>query len=402
MVAQLRSAAALLFVVALMAGCSSATVVTPTPHPTSALKTPTALPSPSAVPIPPGPYAVVVTNAMRQGATYDIMLIDLQGQVVARVTAKLPLLKPNQTITLPLVSASNDVVYYLDGDTDIRSLSAAGATSLVKTIAAGSGSIMAFAVSPDDQRIAVALITQASDPSKDSGRGYVEDLADTGNHVDLFSNTSTDAFRWPAGWHGADIIDAVGNQCGGYYGTSDGTQCAQSYHVVSSTTGARKATVCEGPATQPPNVNQNTVPNGLPVSGGVACVKTEYYYGAQDGTPPDGDILAVDWSNHVTTVVGADKTGQLPVYDCFLAPGGAQMACTANSSQALTLVAHNTSPHSLGRRYSVLGWMDPSHLLVDVDSKTLAVLDAGSGATVSLALPDADKIAMAGAEPGAL
>ena len=87
--------------------------------------------------MPPGPYAVVVTNAPRQGSTYDILLVDLQGQVVTRVTAKLPLLKPNQTVSLPLVSASNDLVYYLDGDTDIRSLSASGATALVKTIAAG-------------------------------------------------------------------------------------------------------------------------------------------------------------------------------------------------------------------------------------------------------------------------
>lgn len=402
MFAQPRSLAVLLFVVAMMAGCSSATVATATPHLTTAPKTPTAVasPSPSAVPIPPGPYAVVVTNAPRQGASYDIMLIDLQGQVITRVTAKLPLLKPNQTATLPLVSASNDVVYYLDGDTDIRSLSPTGATALVKTIAAGSGSILAFAVSPDDQRIAVALIDQASDATKTSGHGYVEDLADSGNHVNLFSNTSADAFRWPAGWHGTDIVDAVGNQCGGPYGSGNSGVCAGSYHVISSATGARHATVCEGPATQPPNASQNTNPSGLPVAGGVACLRTAYYY---DGsTPPEGDILAVEWSGHDTTLVTADKTGQLPYNGCFLAPGGAQMACNDNTSQALTLVAHGKSPHSLGRRYGVLGWMDPTHLLVDVDTKTLAVLDTSTGAAVNLALADADKVEMAATSPGTL
>ncbi len=110
----------------------------------------------------------------------------------------------------------------------------------------------------------------------------------------------------------------------------------------------------------------------------------------------------MDWSNHLTTLVTADKTGQLPFNDCFLAPGGAQMACNDNSSQALTLVAHGTPPHSLGRRYTVLGWMDPTHLLVGVDSKTLAVLNTSSGAAVNLAFADADKVEMAGAAPGAL
>jgi hypothetical protein len=403
MFAQLRFVAAVMLsgVAIMTAGCGPSPVAPSTPHPTAAPKTPTAVPSPSVAAIPPGPYGVVVTNAPRQGASYDILLIDLQGQVVTRITAKLPLLKANETIALPLVSASNDLVYYLDGDTDIRSLAPSGATALVKSIAAGSRSILTFAVSSDDQRIAVALINQASDATKDNSRGYVEDLADAGNHVDLFSNTSVDAIRWPSGWHGSDIVDAVGNQCGGPYGSANSGVCAGSYHVINSATGARRATVCEGPATQPPNVNQNTNPSGLPVAGGVACVKTEYYYGSSSGTPPEGDILAVDWSGHVTTLVTADKTGQLPFNGCFLAPGGAQMACSDNASQALTLVAHGT-PHSLGRRYTMLGWVDPTHLLVDIDSKTLAVLTTSSGVAVNLGLVDADKVVMAGTAPGAL
>ncbi len=210
MFAQLRSVTVLLFTAVLLAGCSTATVSSTTRPTAPKTAAPTAAaPTPSATPIPAGPYAVVVTNAPRAGATYDILLVDTQGQVVTRVTAKLPLLKPNQTITLPLVSASNDLVYYLDGDTDIRSLTPAGATAPVKTIAAGTGSILGFAVSPDDQRIAVSLINQASDQSKDTGHGYVEDLVDSANHVDLFDNTSTDSLRWPLGWHGTDIVDAV-------------------------------------------------------------------------------------------------------------------------------------------------------------------------------------------------
>ncbi len=401
MLRQLSPVAVLLVTAAAVAGCSSPPASTPTPTPrasaTPLLQTP--VPSASAVAVPTGPFAVVVTNSPRQGATYDVVLIGVQGQIITRVAAKLPLLKANQTVELPLVSASNDLVYYLDGDTDIRSLSPTGATALVKTIAQGSSSILAFAVSPDDRRIAVSLINQASDPNKDSGRGYVEDVADTANHVDLFSNTAADAFRWPVGWHGSAIVDAVGSNCGGY-GNAGAGGCVNSYHLVSSADGTRVATVCEGPATQPANATINVSPNGLPVSGGVACVKTFYY---NDPTATNaGYMLAVDWTGHTTTLATADKTGQLPYGDCYLAPGAAQMACTANSSQALTLIAAGASPHNLGRRYNVLGWMDTTHLLVGIDSKTLAVLTTTNGAAATLALADADKVDMAGTDPGAL
>jgi hypothetical protein len=390
---------------ALLAGCSSATVATSKALATAAPKTPAATPSPVAsatpVAVPPGPYAVVVTNTSRQGSTYDVLIIDLQGEIVTRVTARLPLLKPNQTLQLPLVSASNDLVYYRDGDTDIRSLTAGGVTTLAKTIPQAASSNMSFAVSPDDQRIAVALINESSDATKDSGRGYVENLADSGNHLNLFSNTSLDALRWPVGWHGSDIIDAVGNQCGGAYGgTNPVGACAASYHVIDSATGARRASICESPATQSPNGNQNASPNGLPVAGGIACVKTEYYF--INNAPPEGDILAVQWSGQWTPIVSADKTGQLAYGGCFLAPGGTQMACTENTSQALTILARGAAPHNLGRRYNLLGWMDATHILVDIDSKTLAVVSSATGAGVNLPLADADKVTMASTAPGGL
>lgn len=400
MLRQLRPIAVLLFVASVTAGCSSPPAATPTPT-QQATATPgvhTPVPSASAVAVPTGPYAVVVTNSPRLGGTYDVALIGVQGQVVTRVTAKLPLLKGNQTVELPLVSASNDLVYYRDGDTDIRSLSPAGVSALVKAIAQGSISILAFAVSPDDQRIAVSLISQASDPNRNSSRGYVEDLADSANHVDLFSNTAGDAIRWPVGWHGSDIVDAAGTQCGGY-GSASGAACAAGYHVISSADGARRATVCETPA-QPPNATNNTNPSGLPVTGGVACVQALYY---NDGTTaPEGHILTVQWSGQHTTLVNADKNGVLPYGDCYLAPGAGQMACTANSSQALTLIAAGAPPHNLGRRYNVLGWIDATHLLVGLDSKTLAVLTTTTGAVVNLALPDADKVDMGGSVPSAL
>jgi hypothetical protein len=78
------------------------------------------------------------------------------------------------------------------------------------------------------------------------------------------------------------------------------------------------------------------------------------------------------------------------------------MACTANASQALTLLAPGVSPHNLGRRYNVLGWIDGTHIAVDIDSSTMGILSADAGAVVTIALTGADKMQMAAIMPGAL
>ena len=393
----------LLVVAAVLAGCGSTTPIhsatarpTPTPRPV----TPT--PSPTSIPLPLGPYAVVVSNQARVGSSYDVMLIGTAGQVVARVSARLPLLKPNQDVNLPLVSVSNDTVYYLDGDTDIHSLSPSGTTALVKTVAQGAGSILVFAVSPDNRRIAVSLINEATDSTKDTSHGWVEDLTAPTNHVDLFDNTGTSSFRWPLGWVGSAIIDGAGYQCGfGYgYGNSPSSTTPCSFHVVNSATGARTATLCESPAPPPSAENDYLNVNGLPVAAGTACLEQESYY-ATSGDQVN-TLFAVDWSGHKTTFLAPGTNQQIPYGNCYLAPSGAQMACSANASQALTLLVPKTAPHNLGRRYNVLGWMDSTRLLVDVDSTTLGVLATDTGVVVSLTLTGADHMGLAGTLPGAL
>jgi hypothetical protein len=407
MLRQARAIAILLLVPAALASCGSPAPTAsakPTARPTP---TPTPVPvttTPTAVPLPPGPYAVVVGNQTRVGSSYDVMLIDTAGQIVARVTAKLPLLKPNQDINLPLVSASNDMVYYLDGDTEIHSLSPSGTVALAKTIAQGAGSILAFSVSPDDRRIAVSLINEAADSTKDSSHGWVEDLTASTNHLDLFDNTGTSSFRWPVGWAGTQIVDGAGYQCGGYgYGyngpSTNSTAC--SYHVINSTTTSRTATLCESPSPPPTSENDNLTINGLPVTAGVACIESEYYYNNPTATQNQNTLFAVDWSGHQTTYL-TSNTGQLNYGNCYLAPSGAQMACSANTSQALTLLAPKTAPHNLGRRYAVLGWMDNTHIAVETNSTTLGVLSTDTGAVVSLTLTGADTMALAGTLPGAL
>src|SRR5258708_29551945 len=122
------------------------------------------------------------------------------------------------------------------------------------TISVDSSPAAVFAVSPDDSRIAVAVITF---PFPAKTRIYVEDLTGGGHHIDLFSSGTV--LEWPVGWHQGHLVIAVGanahpqNSYDGFiYGYSG-------YHVADASTGTRLATVCEGYIAYVPPVPAGTV-----------------------------------------------------------------------------------------------------------------------------------------------
>ena len=384
-----------------LGGCATVNPAASTTTPTPVHRTPTPAATPSTPPLPPGPFAVVVTNAQRSGTTYDVLIIDTSGRVVARTQAQLPHLKANQTIDLPLVSASASRAFYLDGDTDIRSLSVDGTTALVKSVAAGSNAAVAFAVRPDEQRIAIVAISEKSDPTKDTGHGYVEDLTDAANHVDLFNNVGSFALRWPVGWHNGNVVDAIarGNSYG--YGEGPAVRPVASYHTADAASGSRLAALCETTDTSSAGGDYYYVEGG-PSAGGIACEES------QGGATYTDELLAVDWTGTEHKFVEkvtpdcctSDPSVQLR--QCYLSPDATQMACVANANQSLTFVHSNGSTNDSGRRYTVLGWIDGGHLLVDVDAGTLAVMSPSGGGVLTLAISDADKMAFGSALPGSL
>jgi hypothetical protein len=336
----------------------------------------------------------VVTNAQRNGTTYGVLIIDTHGRIVARTVAQLPHIKATQTADLPLVSASNTSVYYLNGDTDIRSLSTEGSIGFVKSIADGAKSALTFAVSPDDQRIAVAVLSERADSSKDTAHGYVENLTDTSSRVDLFNNIGQAALRWPVGWHAGSIVDAVGvrNCYGGCYGNSGPI----SYHAVDIASGNR-AVVCESTSGQS---SDYYTPQGAPTPAGVACEEQQYSAASSSDT-----LMIVDWKGNEHQVKSVRTCcSELGLQRCFVAPDGAQLACTSTVSQSLVWVRSDGATTNSGRRYSVLGWIDATHLLVDVDSSNLGVVfvSASDGSLVEVPLAGADQVAFATALPGSL
>jgi hypothetical protein len=374
----------------------------------SATRTPAA----TAVPVPAGPYAVVVTNDQRTGNSYEVMLIDDAARLVAHATAQLPALQPNETLSLPLVSASNTSVYYLDGNSDINSLSPTGVTTTVTSIPNGSSSEVTFAVSPDGQRIAVAEIKEQANVSGDTSRGYVEDLPTGADQVSLWTNDGTDALRWPVGWHRASLIDYLSplayqqQQCG-----VPNCEGGMSYHVVDPTTGDATATVCETPANQAGGAPPNTTvtadsPDGLPTPAGTVC---DVFSSGRDqngtSTGITDNLEAIGWDGTATafTQFPGGGQGNNELYDCFLSPDGSRMACTANSNNSLALVSSGGTITNTGHQYdSILGWIDATHLLVNVDSGDLGVLDPSTGSLTTLPVTQAGDVQMVATLPGAL
>jgi hypothetical protein len=140
----------------------------------------------------------------------------------------------------PAVSASNDRVYFLDGDSKIRYLLPNGSTGDATTVPGGRPTRSFFSVSPDDKRIAVLVETGAG--SSISIYMYVEDLNGGGHHSIIYTNQTPNGkggtTLWPMGWHGTNLVLAVVPAC-----TFEQLPGPLAYHVADSTTAKRLASI---------------------------------------------------------------------------------------------------------------------------------------------------------------
>jgi hypothetical protein len=173
-----------------------------------------------------------------------VSLVGIDGRVVASAQADRPIdvsCASAAVAVVPMpISTSNNRVYFMDDKGVVRFLSANGDQGRATTVPAGTSTRRStFAVSPDDQRIAV--IVSDYNASGVSLRLYVEDLTGGGHHVDIFSSSGAYGL-WPTGWHGSDnLITAVVPSCtqGG------GPFCCgiQELHVVDPTNAIRRFTL---------------------------------------------------------------------------------------------------------------------------------------------------------------
>lgn len=316
---------------------------------------------------PPAALAVTFGLSTVDRQDYFVDLVDLVGHVVASARARL---RSPVTGTcgndfqvypaMPLISTSAGRVYYLDGDTDVRFLAPDGSTGLAIRVSGSSQSIAMFAVSPDDRMIAVSSFDYRSHPVAASL--YVEDLGGSGNHVDLPSSGL--AYRWPAGWHGGDLLvgsDGTADPGFGFYAPLP--YRITEFQLLDPTTGGVVATLGDS----------GCLPqSSLPSPGGVACETSV------------GAVGAIDWSGKTTIFATSDVfTG-----GASLAPDGKRLAASG-SGAVLHIISHpatgGTESNAGGGYPGDGGWLDANHVVVrGAGSPGQSVIDLQSGGNFGL------------------
>ena len=329
--------------VLLAVACGAPETAKPVTSPATAAATASPAPTPGTA------FAVVFAGGLGQGKSLTIVGSD--GKTYGNAS---PRHRSGDFDFQPWVSTSDTAVYYLDGDSALMRLRPAGSPEHVRDLPGTSSVHVAFAVSPDDRRIAVALLTYGPTPSggfpQADYRGmklYVENL-DASHHVDLFDSPTV--AEWPVGWHGGDLVVAVSlTQIPGLGLNPHPYYAFGGIHVVDAATGSRKATLCGGSSAL-----------GPATPAGVLC---------EEG----GKVVESDWAGRET------PTG---ISDCLfvaLQPDGASIAC-GDLPGGVGLLWSGASSRPLPA--SPIGWVGPGHLLLTLpQSGADELFDLVSGTT---------------------
>jgi hypothetical protein len=366
--APMKSAVLLLAVAASAAACggSAPTIVashSPTPgaqaspsSQASSSGSPAAQPSPTSQPQPvTGAYAVLVGN--QATSSYAVSLIGIDGKVAATAQASTPAQvscanAAAALVSLP-VSTSNSRVYFMDGQGVVRFLAPNGDTGRATSVPVPTASRRSmFAVSPDDQRIAVIVDDFTSTGA--ATRLYVEDLNGGGNHLDLFSETGAYTL-WPTGWHGTNnLVVAKVPSCtqGG------GPFCCGplELHVIDPATATRRFTIGNSPS---------CVIAGSPSPAGAVCESTSNFMQA----------TVLNWTAGTVRTLALNG----PTF-AYLAPSSGMVAMVDNNGTSFTIGAATISG------MFACGWIDDAHVISGGDpQRQPRVATVATGALVPVA-----------------
>jgi hypothetical protein len=303
------------------------------------------------------PYLVQLVNLAGTGGSW------VQATTRSDKTLWFPLSKPcpegiicNDGVSansqMPETSISSTHVYFLDGEAQIKSLARDGTVASVQRIDAPANSQVMFAVSPDDRRIAVSVVTLATKrlPAAFSDRMYVEDLATGLHRVDLYSSSTLS--EWPVGWHSGELVVALG---GPELGTYDNPYGAIAYVLVDPATGRRLQSI--------------DCAFGLLVAAGSACASGALGKQAWDGTE--------------STFATSGKPTPHEVADeltIHLSPDGnriAEAVTDRTTGATSTIVFHDGSATTMPD-VAPQGWLDATHLVVS-SIDVVDVVDVVSG-----------------------
>lgn len=364
----------LLGIAVLIAACSQPTAVTATPTPSSSATPTAAAPSPTQSPTLVGSYAVVVNNFLTDGgSTYTVSIVAADGHLAASATARKRSVPRVQVSNL---STSATTVYYLDGDSDVRYLRPDGSSGLATHIVLTAKHAAAFAVSPDDRRIAVSVLDFTRYPV--GTRLYVENLSGSGNHIELFS--SPNVMEYPVGWHAGHLVMALGLnvQPQNYF---DGFAQAHGYHVADAQSGKQLLSLCAGVDAYRPES-----------PAGAECLRSPNAYVAfwDGGTHAIPLAHKPDATSGVCSLVGPlSPTGVIATSIVSSTQGG----CGGGPGIYLVTALGAISTRPVTSNANPVAWIDAANLVVDTSLYTgsstpaLSIVNVATGASVRIQAP---------------
>ena len=352
----IRCLVVMLVIATAASGCSTSGTTSQTSSPAAARSgespTPSAPTAKPTAPAAPGIFGVAVDGLVAgvPSRQYQVLIFDSNGTVVARVGAATRAIQTG-TATLPETSQSATRAYFLDGDVTVRYLMPDGGTAVAGKIPSpGAGWTpdlqAAFAVSPDDKRIAIAMVGQ------DGSHLFVQDL-NGDNRVGLYDGPIVE---WPVGWHQQQLVLQVGDLRVPGYGSQG------EYHVVNAATGNRLSTVCE-----------TGLVYGVPTMAGTLCSK---------GKSPTKGLFRLAWDATGPAVVGS--CGNVENFGAALRGDGNQWATSlCGSGFGYEVNGHYVNGPDWGGGqvpYGTLvlpeGWMG-GHCLVYGDGTSIGLIDVG-------------------------
>jgi hypothetical protein len=282
--------------------------------------------------------------AVVAGPNNTLKLAGSDGAILATANVTPGSFRPNSVVSWTSITKRR--VYYLNGGNEVRFLGPDGTTGLVTQIKVQDNEEAGFAVSPDDTRIAVSILTYAlaadrSQPPTYSGmRLYVEDLQGGGRHLDIFDSKT--AAEFPIGWTGGNVVIAVSTplccptQPLNPYGATE-------YHVANPDTGHRLVTLCG-----------SGVPIGPVETFGVMCNGRLANFWSWDGT----SVLIR------ATVPGAYD------YSSAVSPDGSRVAVGQPNE---IYMWGDGSSYGLNVVGYVYGWLDADHIVIKNEGAATSV-----------------------------
>ncbi len=293
---------------------------------------------------PSGSPAVASYGLLLSAGTLE--MITPAGTIAAHATVAAPSVhtcgQSTGAVLQPPVSATDDKVFYRDGNTKIKFLTPDGKTGDVTTVPGSATTVSFFSVSPDDQRIAV-LVEDLSPASTIKLSLYVEDLIGHTNHSVIYTNTvpkfKNATTLWPMGWHNGLLALAVFPPC-----TFEPAGIAPlEWHVANAATAVRVA-----------KIGNPCIPSYWPSPAGLACIDQVTHQG-----------IVYNWGASFITSQPADPADR----QSGLSPGGVSVFFSPGAGiGAPSPVTHIFTrgaggPFATAAGHNACLWIDEDHLL---------------------------------------